>query len=132
MELYAFTGLYWTLMPISSRHPSRLRAWAVVVAVVQFASVTWVPAVHPLIHPDEALRTPLSAVDTPTSGGEQLVMGEVMCVACTVSANALPSPYRVLPAAAFTGKLAPFRQSAKWHRLQTITPTNPARAPPSL
>ena len=132
MENSAFTELYWKLMPISSRHPNRLRGWALVVAGVQLTSVTWVPVVHPTIHPDLALKTPVSAVDHTTDGSEQLVMGEVMCVACTVSANALPSPYRLLPAAASTGNQEHSRQSARWHPLQTFSPTNPARAPPTL
>jgi hypothetical protein len=132
MENSAFTALYWTLMTISSRHPILLRAGALVVAVVHFASVTWVPIVHPLIHPDKALQTPPSAVDTPTSGHEHEVMGEVLCVACMVSPNALPSPYRFLPAPESARKQPLVRQQVKWRPLHSFIPTNPARAPPSL
>ncbi len=118
---------------LTSRHyPNRLRAWALVVAVVQFASVTWVPVVHPVIHPDRAFKTPLAGIDFPTTGSEDLVMGDVMCAACMVSPNALPSPYRFLPAAESWRKQPLVRQQGKRHPLKSLIPTNPARAPPSL
>ena len=115
-----------------SRHPRRLRAVYLVVAVVQFASVTWVPIVHPIIHPDIALATPLSNIDTQTSGAEQTVLGEVMCVACMVSAEAVPSPYRIVLAPESVRRHTPPRESRRHGPLQSFTPTNPARAPPSL
>jgi hypothetical protein len=115
-----------------SRRPRLLRAMASVLAVVQFASVTWVPVVHPIIHPDRALVNPLSAVDTPTSGSEQEVMGEVMCVACMVSANALPSPYRLLPFPESARKQPLLRQQAKWYPFKSFIPSNPSRAPPTV
>ncbi len=111
---------------------SGLRALSLVVTVVQLASVTWVPVVHPLIHPDRTLSTPLSAVDVPTSGAEQLVLGETMCVACMVSPNALPSPYRFVVAPVTVRRHAPPRETRQRGPFQSFTPTNPARAPPSL
>ncbi len=114
-------------------HPhSGLRALSLVVAVAQLASVTWVPVVHPLIHPERTLSTPLSAVDIPTSGTGQLVLGEVMCVACMVSANALPSPYRFVVAPVTVRRHVPPREVRQHGPFQSFSPTNPARAPPSL
>lgn len=115
-----------------SNRTGGLRALSLVVAVVQLASVTWVPIVHPLIHPDRTLSTPVSALDVQTTGEEVPVLGEALCVACMVSPNALPSPYRILPGAELARKQPPTRQSAKWHPLQYFIPTHPARAPPSL
>ena len=115
-----------------SNRPSGLRALSLVVAVAQLASVTWVPIVHPLIHPDRALSTPLADVDIPTSGSEQLVLGEVMCVACMVSVNALPSPYRFVVTPVAVRRHAPPRETRQHGLFQSFTPTNPARAPPSL
>jgi hypothetical protein len=132
VAFYGFPGLYWAGMLSPRRHPRRPRAVSLVVAVVQLASVTWVPIVHPLIHPDRTLIIPLSSVDTPTSGEEQLVLGEVMCVACMVSPVALPSPRGLLPAQEFSRRQPATRQCAKWHPLQSFNPTPPARAPPAV
>jgi len=125
-------GLYWSQMLNTRCHSRGLRSAALVVAVVHFASVTWVPVVHPMIHPDLVLHTPLSEVNAQTSGEEQLVLGDVMCVACMVSANALTSPYRLLQAPSAARKQPLVRQQVKWHPLHSFFPTNPARAPPSL
>ncbi len=117
-------------MLLPNRHPRRLRAVSLVVALAQLAAVTWVPIVHPIIHPDKALATPVSAVDVQTSGAEQTVMGEVMCVACMVSAEALPSPYRFVPAPESVRRHAPPSETRRHGPLQSFIPTNPARAPP--
>ena len=132
MDLLASIGLYWVRMLKFSHRTGGLRALALVVTVVQLTSVTWVPVVHPLIHPDRALSTPLSAVDVPTSGAEQLVLGETMCVACMVSPNALPSPYRFVIAPVTVRRQTPPRETGQHGAFQSFTPTNPARAPPSL
>ncbi len=113
------------------RRIRELRALYLVVAVVQLASVTWVPIVHPLIHPDTALSTPVSALDVTTSGGEGLILGDTMCVACMVSANALPSPYRFVAAPELLGRQILPRETGQRGPFQSFPPTNPARAPPS-
>ncbi len=115
-----------------NHHTRGLRALALLVAVVQLTAVTWVPIVHPLIHPDQTLSTPVSALDVQTSGEEAPVLGEAMCVACMVSPNALPSPYRLLPGAEIARKQQLTRQAVERHPLQSFIPTHPARAPPSL
>lgn len=114
-----------------SRRSRELRALSLLVAVVQLAAVTWVPVVHPRIHPDKALSTPLAAYDTPTSGSEQPVLGEIMCVACMVSPTALPSPIRLLTPAEPALKRQPSRESARRISLKSFASTHTARAPPS-
>jgi hypothetical protein len=110
--------------------PRCLRATSTMVAVVQLLLVTWVPVVHPAIHPDRALATPVSAVDVLSSGAEGLVLGATVCVACMISAKALPSPHRLRQGAELSGKQASARQQNKRQPLQFFSPTNPARAPP--
>lgn len=113
------------------RQSRELRALSLVVAVFQLASVTWVPIVHPIIHPDRSLSTPISALDIQTSGGEQQVLGETLCVACTVSANAMPTPFRFLAPTEPVLKQQLPRESAGRFSLQAYFPTHAARAPPS-
>jgi len=112
------------------RRSSEIRVFALVVAAVQLASVTWVPIVHPRIHPDRALATAVGAFDTQTSGSEQLVLGQTMCVACMVSPNALPSPYRFTTPTAPALRVYPLPEAVRQTSQQSFLPTHPARAPP--
>jgi len=117
-------------------HPGRGRSRhhrvvSLAVALLQLATVTWIPAIHPLFHPDAQLPHESNAL-AEQSGEQQLRPDvETFCIICAAGHEvALAIDHKLPTTDVASGKVQP--RNTEYHPSHdTDTPANPARAPPS-
>ena len=113
-----------------TRRPHRTKV-SLVVALLHFAAVTWIPIVHPFIHPDAPLPVFLNAVDSPSDQQDSNAAAETDCFICQAGQQFSAVKDQRLPFDVGIPWRLPLNTTVYLTTPHTDTPANSARGPPT-
>ncbi len=100
-------------------------------ALLQLATVTWLPVIHPIIHPDAPPPSEVNAIVDP-SGDQDRVSGvATFCFICAAGRELSATTDHKFPLGDIASWRLPLSCAEQLTSPLTDTPANPARAPPS-
>ena len=101
------------------------------VALLQLATVTWVPVIHPFIHPDAPPPDTPESVTQPGDDQDRVSYVATFCFICGAGQEFSAATDHKFPIAHVASWQLPLNSAESRTSPLTDTPANAARAPPS-